>query len=136
MARRRNREGGREAEAEAECRGSGRYLVNDYSLARRRCQAWNTRSCLRCSACCCRSLLLPPDPGAGPGHSSAPYLSPLYTGNAVDGIARVSLQRGCKQFRPRSRAVSIAECYVECEGTEIRGFCDRLDPIWTLHSQL
>lgn len=36
------------------------------------------------------SLLLPPDPGAGPGHSSAPYLSPLYTGNAgrVDGIAR------------------------------------------------
>lgn len=42
-----------EAEAVAGCRGSGRYLVNDYSLARRRCQAWNTRSCLRCSACCC-----------------------------------------------------------------------------------
>lgn len=63
------------------------------------------------------SLLLPPDPGAGPGHSSARLpISPVYTGNAGrgswDGIAR---------------AVSIAECYV-CEeetGTEIRGFCDR-----------
>lgn len=42
--------------------GSGCYLVNDYSLAlaaRRRRAAWNTRSCLRCSAW----LLCVPLPG-------------------------------------------------------------------------
>lgn len=68
-----------EAEAVAGCRGSGRYLVNDYSLARRRCQAWNTRSCLRCSACCC---CRPCYPGSGCGawtqFRPAPYLSRVY----------------------------------------------------------
>lgn len=76
------------------------------------------------------SLLLPPDPGAGPGHSSARLpISPVYTGNAGrgswDGIARVSLQPWLQAVS--ASAVSIAECYV-CEeetGTEIRGFCDR-----------
>lgn len=79
------------------------------------------------------SLLLPPDPGAGPGHSSARLpISPVYTGNAGhgswDGIAPrvLATVAASKQFRPRSSAVSIAECYV-CEetGMETRGFCDR-----------
>lgn len=101
------KQGGREAEAEAVagCRGSGRYLVNDYSLARRRCQAWNTRSCLRCSACCCCRLpVTAPGSGCGAWTQFRSLSLPCIRGNAEpwDGIApRVSLQLWLrKQFRP------------------------------------
>lgn len=131
------KQGGREAEAEAEaeavagCRGSGRYLVNDYSLARRRCQAWNTRSCLRCSACCCCRLpVTAPGSGCGAWTQFRSLSLPCIRGNAEpwDGIApRVSLQLWLrKQFRP-ARGQHLAESYV-CEETGLL-----LDRVADLH---
>lgn len=107
VARRRERGGGRaEAEAVAGCRGSGRYLVNDYSLARRRCQAWNTRSCLRCSACCCcRPCYCPRIRVRGldtvpPGSLSLPCIRGMLAVAHGMVLHACPCNRGCKQFRP------------------------------------
>lgn len=109
--------GGREGVEEQPvpgCRGSGRYLVNDYSLARRRLAGLEYKIVFEML----RVLLLPLpslltlDPGAGPGRFCWLAISLQHGGRENSSRAA---RRYCTRVLARLQAVSATYCTVSGE---------------------